>query len=145
MKRIMANMNRISRAQALYRAAHTEGELLPCQHSFVFAICSSPGTSQDALARRLCLNKSTVARTLATMEEAGLVTRTPQKEDKRVLLVNPTERMLALLPEVKRISQEWNAAITEGIDEADLNIFCAVLEKLAQHARAAVGLAEDER
>ena len=145
MRRVMSNMNRISRAQCMYRAAHTEGELPPCQHSFVLAICASPGLSQDALSRRLCLNKSTVARTLATMEEAGLVTRTPQREDKRVLLVSPTEKMLGLLTEVKRVAREWNDVITADIDEAEMDVFCAVLEKLAQHARAAVGLAEDER
>lgn len=144
MRRIMANMNRISRAQGMYRAAHTEGEIPPCQHSFVLAICASPGLSQDALSRRLCLNKSTVARALAGMEEAGLVTRTPYKEDKRVLLVEPTERMLALLPEVKRVAREWNDVITADIDEAEMDVFCAVLEKLALHAREAVGLAEGE-
>ena len=109
---------------------------MPHHHSLVFAICREEGRSQDALAQVLCLNKSTVARSLAALEDKGLVERRPAAEDKRVLLVYPTEKMKALLPRVRAVAKEWNEAVTEGISEEELAVCESVLTRMTEKAKA---------
>ena len=46
-----------------------------------------------------------------------------------------TEKMLAVLPEVKRVSAEWRALLSEGIPEEELAIFNSVLERMEAKAR----------
>ena len=138
MPRIMRRLNVISRCQSLYRSAQMEGELCGTQHAFVLAICHAPGRAQEELARTLCLNKSTVARTLTQLDESGYVLRQPNPEDKRQLLVYPTDKMKVALTRVREISEEWNRQICQGIDAEDLAVFESVLCRMEEGARALV-------
>ncbi len=137
MPAIMKRMNAISRAQSVYRTAALEnGELGGCHHSFVLAICHNPGMSQEQLARHICLNKSTVARTLTYLEEKGYVTRLPSKEDKRITLVYPTAKMEEILPRVKEVAAEWQKALVAGEDAAEIEAFAAMLSRMESRAKA---------
>ena len=136
MPRIMKSLNVISRCQSLYRSAQMKGELCGTQHAFVLAICRAPGRTQDQLARDLCLNKSTVARTLTQLEHKGYVRRQPNPEDKRQLLVYPTPKMNDALERVREISQEWTRQICCGIDDEELAVFESVLRRMEAGARA---------
>ena len=135
MPSLMRRINTISRCALNYKSERLSGELSATHHPFVFCICANPGMSQDAIARTLCLNKSTVARALFYLEENGFVIRESDATDKRVLRVYPTEKMKSALPEIKRISAEWNALIAEGISEAQYSVFWSVLERIAERAR----------
>ena len=144
MPRIMRRMNIISRCQALYRAERIAGELQPCHHAFVLSISREPGRSQEQIARELCLNKSTVARAIAQLEERGFVKRAEIAEDKRRTAVYPTEKMLAALPLVRAVALEWNEQIAGEVGEAEMAVFESVLEKLEKSARALVGYGGDD-
>ena len=137
MPKFMKMLNNISRSQALFRTERIAAEGLQAGHfAFVLAICREPGRSQEELARELCLNKSTVARSLGALEEAGYIERVPLASDKRQVSVLPTERMLAILPRVREVSREWNDLLAEGIDEGELAVFFSVLERMQERARA---------
>ena len=73
---------------------------------------------------------------LASLEELGYVERRPSEEDRRVTLVYPTEKALAVLPTVRSVIREWNEYLTEGMDEAELERFAETLSRLAERARA---------
>jgi DNA-binding MarR family transcriptional regulator len=62
------------------------------------------------------------------------VKRIQDPNDKRSLLVYPTEKMLEAFPEIRRIAREWNSALIEDIDEEELRIFESVLEKMERRA-----------
>ena len=149
MPRIMKTLNDISRCQALFRnesAARGRADgLTPCQHTFVLAICRAPGRTQDELARDICLNKSTVARTLAELERGGFVRREVNKSDKRCMLVYPTEKMLAVHNEVAEVADLWNAEILSGISDSEIEIFRSVLVRMNKNARCAVGIEVTEK
>ena len=137
MPTIMKHMNAISRAQSTFRAeALNNGELGGTHHSFVLAICHDPGMSQEQLARHICLNKSTVARTLTYLEEKGYVLRRSSEADKRITLVYPTEKMQGVLPRVKAVTAEWHAILTEGEDPAEIEAFAAMLMRMETRAKA---------
>lgn len=135
MATIMRKMNIISRCEALYRSEQKSVNLPGLYHSYVLAICHQLGKSQDFLAKHLCMNKSSVARHLSFLEQEGYITRQICSDDKRELLVFPTEKMLAIYPEVVSITKEWNARLAEGITEEELLIFYAVLDKMMEKSQ----------
>lgn len=136
MPRIMKKLNSISRCQATYRNAKFIADgICASHHAFILIISKNPGYSQEDITREICLNKSTVARTLNCLESHGYITRTPNPEDKRQFLVYPTEKMLEILPEIKAVSREWNGFITEGISDAELEVFYSVLNRMEESAK----------
>ncbi len=132
---IMRMMNMISRGEGAYRTRRLgEESVWGYRHSFILAICNSPGMPQDSLARALCLNKSTIARTLSQMEDDGLVIRKACESDKRRTLVYPSDKMLEIYPRVKNITREWNELLAEGISEGELEAFRRVLSLMYERA-----------
>lgn len=136
MPTLMRKINIISRCEAIYRADKLKGtELCSCHHAYIFAICHHPGMSQDALAKHLCVNKSGVTRNLTYFEERGYVERRENEHDKRTLCVYPTQKMLDVLPEIKKIANDWNEYIAADLSEEELTQFHEVLDKIANRAQ----------
>ncbi len=139
MTHILRQINTISRCAGLFRAERLEnGELGACHHSYIIAICRSPGITAEELSRRLCVNKSNVARNLSYLEDKGYVKREQSQEDKRALLCYPTDKMLRVLPRVREIVAEWNRLLTSELDEEELSAFAVTLDKIALKARECV-------
>lgn len=135
MPTIMRKVNMLSRCEGLYRTDHLRQEdLRGYHHSYILSICGNPGISQEELARYICTNKSTVTRHVTQLEENGYVERRPSESDRRVMRVYPTERMQALLPAVRRITEEWDRYLTEGLSEAEIAGFYRILERIAERA-----------
>jgi len=136
MPKIMKSLNSISRCQATYRSAKFVADgICATHHAFILIISKHPGCSQEDITREICLNKSTVARTLNHLENCGYITRTSNPDDKRQVLVYPTEKMLETLPCVRTVSNEWNDCITEGISEDELKVFHSVLSRMEEKAK----------
>ena len=132
----MKMLNNISRSQAIYRSSKISADDLQSTHyAYVLSVCREPGRSQEDIARELCVNKSTAARNINYLEERGYVTRQPLPNDKRQLSVYPTEKMLAVLPEIRDASKEWMSLLSEGIPEDELEIFNSVLSRMQEKAR----------
>ena len=146
MSKFMKMLNNISRSQSIYRNSKISADGLHSSHyAFVLAICREPGRSQDYLAKELCLNKSTVARALNCLEEKGYITRNPLPNDKRQFSVYPTDKMLAIQPEIKSASIEWMSLLSEGIPQEELDIFDSVLERMQTRAREIIEKQEDNK
>ena len=136
MPTIMRQINIISRCAGLYRTDKLRGaELGACHHSYVLAICRTPGISQEELSRHICINKSGVTRHLSYLEEHGYVVRRQSETYRRVTLVYPTEKMQEMLPRVKEIVTEWNTYLTADLSEEELTMFRSVLDHIAQRAK----------
>lgn len=136
MSKFMKMLNNISRSQAIYRHSRILADDLQSNHyAFVLAICREPGRCQEDLAQELCVNKSTVARNMNYLEENGYVLRKPLPHDKRQFSVFPTEKMLTVLPAIKRASAEWMALLSEEIPQAELDVFDSVLSRMQEKAR----------
>ena len=144
MPALMKKINMIVRGAAVFRAERVETEdLLPYQHSYILAIVHRPGMSQDELAARLCTTKSTVARQLAKLEEKGYVCRRQSEQDRRALLVYPTEKMLALHPTVVAACRAWNEYLFADLSEQEITEFNTILERVTARASAYVGAREE--
>lgn len=133
----MRRMNILSRCEAIYRTDRLpDAELAACHHSYVLTLGRRPGISQEELARELCVNKSNVTRALTQLEARGYVRRCESRQDRRVTLVYPTDKLLAVLPQVRQIVADWNAYLAEGFSEEELATFQSVLDRMVERARA---------
>ncbi len=135
----MSDINRnildITRCDVQYRADEmAKLELKSCHASYLMEICSNPGISQDRLSQRLLINKSNVARQLAVLEEAGLVLRKVSEQDRRMMEVYPTEKALALLPQVRKILKDWEKWITQDLTAEEIETVTALLSKMRSRA-----------
>ena len=132
-------LNVIVRCAALYREKALAGTGVgPYENAYLFYICRNPGASQEKLARELYVNKSSVTRHLSHLESEGFLTRVPDENDRRSLLVYPTEKALAILPRLRAVSKEWESLLTAGLSEAESGMFINILDKAFVNAKNAV-------
>ncbi len=136
MSKFMKVLNNISRSQAIYRSSKISArDLQSCHYAYVLAISTVPGRSQEEIAQELCVNKSTACRNLNYLEEKGYIERKALESDKRQFSVFPTEKMLAVLPEIQKVSLEWMTLLSEGIPQEELDVFDAVLSRMQKKAK----------
>ena len=83
----------------------------------------------------MCLDKSTVARTLSHLEKNEYILRVPNEKDKRQTLVYPSEKMLSIYPLIRTINTDWNTRVTEGISPEKLSTFYEVLSEIEANAK----------
>jgi len=103
-------------------------------HARMFmTICRTPGCSQDQLAKRLWLDKSTVARQMELLESKGYVTRMPSETDKRVLCVHPTQQMLDFHEGLKKSTEQWEQTLLQDLTPEEKEQLNCLLKRV--HAR----------
>ena len=142
MPHIIKTMNEIARCGMQYRTDNLEPfGLKSCHASYLLEICRNPGISQDMLARRICINKSNIARQIVVLEEGGFVERRSSQEDKRVMELYPTEKTLELLPELRKVLGGWSRYLTQDFTEEEIELLAKML--FAMRERAAQWMEEN--
>ena len=110
----------IWRCGNLYRTARYEAlGIGSYQDSYIVNVCAHPGITQEGLSKLIFVHKSNVARQLGSLEEKGFVVRKTDPDDKRNLLVYPTEKAKDALKEIDRITEEWKELIQSGLSEEE--------------------------
>ncbi len=138
-RHLMRSMSTVVRCANLYRDQFLQGTgMSGAQLPYVLQICGSPGISQDQIAQRLHVNRSSVTRQLGLLEENGFITRRRCESDQRVIEVAPTDAMLKLLPLVRDIFARWRAVLAAGLSEAELNTLAGLLARVVANAEGAV-------
>lgn len=135
----MSQINRkilaIARCDTQYRTEKMAPfGLKSCHTSYLMQICANPGITQDRLAQLIFINKSNVARQAAFLEEEGYIRREPSQADRRAMELYPTEKALALLPQIKTILTDWERCITEGVTQEEMEIVTRVLSRMKDKA-----------
>ncbi len=137
MPTLMGSINVIARCARLYRNDKLRKYgIHGTMDAIILHVCKNPGMSQDGIARRVCIDKSNVARKVARLCELGFISRIPSERDRRVQLVYPTEKGEELCVEIKRILREWSEEVTGDIPEEQAELVLAGLEKILLCARA---------
>ena len=137
MPNFMKNLNVTARCANQYRADKlADIGLSGCQHSYIINICRNPGISQEHLSKMLYINKSKVARQLSLLEENGFIYREQSPDDKRNMLVYPTEKAKNALPVVLGVLKDWSAYLSEGFTEEEISKFTEMMDKISEKAQA---------
>lgn len=112
--------------------------LAGCHVHYLTVLLRRPGITQEELARELNVNKSSVTRQLAALEDKGYVRREPCPEDRRSQRVYPTERAQALQPRIQEVLRAWRAYLTEDFTEEEKALLDDLMGRVAQRAQAYV-------
>ena len=136
MARITRWISISERCAMLYRMqAFKNIDLLPSQHMYIYYLCNhSDGINQDMLAKKVYVNKSSVARSIKTLEEAGYVKRVVNEEDKRAYKVYPTSKAFEVLPFIKDVMGKFNEELVNGLTEEEAKMLETLLAKVATNA-----------
>ena len=98
-----------------------------------------PGIGQDSLAKKMNLDKGTVARIIRQLEEGGYVIRRPDEKDARANRVFPTEELSSHLPYIEKMMTDWYDIVFEGIDPQKREEILLLLEQMAENAKDYTG------
>ena len=112
--------------------------LAGCQTPYLTALYRRPGLTQEELAKDLNVNKSSVTRQLAVLEEQGYVRRESDPADKRSLLVFPTDKALDLRDRLFQCYREWNEYLTQDLSEEEKATLSGLMVRIAAKAEAYV-------
>ena len=134
------------RCANLYRTAQFEPlGIGSYQDSYILNICRTPGIAQEALSRLIYVHKSNVARQLASLEDKGFITRTPDPQDRRSLLVWPTQKAYDAIPAIREAHRSWNERILEGFSEQERREVALYAQRLAENAKRVIAEDEEQR
>ena len=86
----------------------------------------------------MSVNKSSVTRQLAALEEKGYIRREPDPNDRRSLLVYPTDQALALKERMRHVLRDWNAYLTADFTDEEREQLSRLMERVAERAEAYV-------
>ena len=108
--------------------------LAGCQTPYLTALFRQPGISQEEISRQLNVNKSSVTRQLAILEEKGYIRRQPSESDRRLLLVYPTDKALAVKERLYRCYHDWSSYLTKDFTDEEQALLSDLMARIAQRA-----------
>ena len=91
--------------------------------------------NEASLIQEIDASRTPIREALNKLEQEGFVERRPCETDSRAMEVYPTEKALAVLPQVRAVLQEWNAYITADFSEEEKEQFSSLLARAAARAQ----------
>ena len=131
----------------LYRKSHiwlnnscASYDLTAAQAAIILIVCDFEMLTQDEITKRLGIDKSVIAKTVAKMEKQGFLVRSTNKKDKRTYDISPTEKAWQAYPFVKEQIDISFKRMTQKMSDKEREEF----KRLLQLAAEATILQEDE-
>lgn len=106
------------------------------QHMILMKICNSPGILQDSLMDMFYIHPSNIVRTIAALEKQGLLTRSPNDQDKRTWNLYPTQQALSVTEEIRQVCGKTETILLQGFSEAEKNLFIQLLMRAGKNITA---------
>src|SRR5918912_261860 len=104
------------------------------QWKVLFKLTRTPGLRQVELADMLDLEPITLCRIVDRLEEAGLVERTRDPEDRRAWRLHVTSKAQPLVDQLHGIGEQLVAQAFAGIDSKDIELTREVLSRIRENA-----------
>jgi DNA-binding MarR family transcriptional regulator len=106
------------------RKLKTHGiEINPAQGRIMFVLWRNDGIPIAELAKQTSLGKSTLTNMLDRLEQSGYVRRVPSPRDRRMVLIERTEKDRAFQQLYVQVSQEMTALFYDGFSDAETDVF----------------------
>jgi DNA-binding MarR family transcriptional regulator len=118
----------IQRHNALWRRYIPD--LTPVQFGVLSAISSHPGSDQRTIGECAAVECSTMANLVGRMQGCGLLSRTPDLDDGRRLLLNLTEKGAALLDRTAPIARMITEECLTGLESDERDQLRTLLEHI---------------
>jgi DNA-binding MarR family transcriptional regulator len=102
----------------------------PRQFLLMRFVAASEGQSQQALAERLAVPASRMVALVDHLEDAGLVERRPNQEDRRIREVHLTRKGRGVLDRAGKIAIDYETKLCAGINREERERLIDLLQKL---------------
>lgn len=106
------------------------------QHSFLKAILINPGINQDQLTHLLKFDKATTARSMKQLEQEGYIVRKADPNDRRSLLVYPTDKAEQFHPVLAQLLDASNNRLMQPLTEEEGDQLISLLNKVMIHSHS---------
>ncbi|GGS80929.1 hypothetical protein GCM10010156_44650 [Planobispora rosea] len=113
--------------RVLLAALLAEIDLYPGQDRALFALWENGPQSQNALARLLGIDVSTMTKMLQRLERSGFISRSPSPANRRISIVSTTPAGDALRPELDRVTAEIHRQLTRGLSPEQVETLTSLL------------------
>lgn len=100
------------------------------QDHFLYRLAIEEGITQSRLAEALCVDASTVTKTLARLQRDGIVERRPDRADGRISRVYLTEHGRALVRPVLEIWTETDRRLAKNLSEPERLLLHRLLQQV---------------
>lgn len=110
--------------------------LFPGQEIMLMQLWQKDNQSQNSLGKTLCLDHSTVAKSVRRLEDSGLVTRSRSQEDKRVTIVSLTQAGRDLMVKVLDAWSRLETITTDGLTEQEKTLFLNLVWKMVSNVES---------
>ncbi|GGK55478.1 hypothetical protein Ppa06_11830 [Planomonospora parontospora subsp. parontospora] len=119
--------------RVLLAALLAEIDLYPGQDRALSALWENGPQSQNALARILGIDVSTMTKMLQRLERSGFVSRSPCPANRRISIVSTTPAGDALRPEVERVAAELHRRMTRGLTPEQVETLLSLLDTVREN------------
>jgi DNA-binding MarR family transcriptional regulator len=129
----------LARAHRAYAAALLrEMDLHPGQELLLMQLFDRDGQTQSELLESVGLDHSTVSKSLRRMQDAGLLVREPAAHDRRVMVVNLTDKGRAMREPIATLWQTLEEASARNLSEQQTESFVETVYAITEaiHSRA---------
>ena len=106
------------------------------QWRVMFWLGRQPGSKQVELAEKLDVEPITAGRTIDRLEEAGLVERRPDPEDRRVWRLYLTERAEPMVERLRIVAEVVLAEVFVGVAQTEIAALRGTLARLRDNVTA---------
>ena len=120
----------ISRSHMAFLYSEIEKLGLGGQFQFLMGLAREDGIIQEELASRFHLNESTIARALRKLEDAGMVQRKVDENNRRRKIITVTEKGRAAVDSIAKIDQQWEERV-QSLSSDEKNKLKEMLQALA--------------
>lgn len=110
-------------------------DLPPVAFPLLMRLLHRDHVSQQDLVQDFLVDKGTVARTLANLEDAGLVTREVDGDDSRIKRVAVTEKARELGADLRAVARRWDGRLMEGFTDEEREQLLSYLARMTENAK----------
>jgi Transcriptional regulators len=136
---LMNYLSEIVRCGNLFMGRRLKEQDSGCSEQYVLMyLVSNPDVNQESIAGFFMLDKGTVAKTLSKMEKKGLVCRRENPQNHREKLVSLSPLGVEKIQNMRKLKEEWEAAIYRGMEPGEIAALNSLLKKIAGNAKSAV-------
>lgn len=91
-------------------------------------------SNQEQIARHFSVDKGSVSKTIAKLEERGLVARQTNADNKREKIVTLTADGNTCTGQIAGVFDEWSTRLTDGLSPAELDLLKDAVMLMAHNA-----------
>lgn len=98
-------------------------------------IYSHENYSQDDVAKALCMDKTTLAKSVLALENEGILQRVPDEKDRRRKLLSLTRKGKSKCSKILNIHDEWLGKILDELNDSEQEQFESYCRRLIDAAK----------